>query len=419
MVTQVQDFLTRELGTSSAVVPGQRPGAESRAVGATPRPVSDRRSANTPGVLDQIVLDIMGVSDDPQMQEIAIGLTEAFLSQSQENGGLGFRVHLPRPGESAANALALQKEQNQLQISVSKDRVLFAKAAINMLEPSLLSAFGFPKQSLEEIAETDVNRFMDMAEAAKVPVTRFDLTLAGQDIAVTSTEQRERAAASLSASADIVKDVQFFAEEGADVVRAQFKGILEQFGVKAGQIDTDAGAEKLPGAIGAFFDGAIVSPTVAANAVISEYGSEIKDQLEGLGKDSKGFLIVGKGEKFLGIPLVSDDATFFLSSSLIRLAVQQGTSIARVMEQVGLGGEYAGLNMPSFMQALERIAAKKGAALDRPEWELIKPPLTDEQRVAARQGELLKFAAGAGAFPLIESELGFVESVAEQEQRAE
>ena len=92
-----------------------------------------------------------------------------------------------------------------------------------------------------------------------------------------------------------------------------------------------------------------------ADIFLQQNGANLKDQLEGLSRnEDTGELIVGQGDAG-----VDDEATFYLTALLGKIARDSGKGIAATNQAIGL--EYSGIDTPSFLLSAEMAGKRYGA----------------------------------------------------------
>jgi hypothetical protein len=313
------------------------------------------------GGLDAIVASFANI-EDPLNRELARQLVSAEMSKA-----LGFRVSLPTPDELAMQEIQGQQQLRAMQITAAEQQTRIAKAAVMSLGANVLAAYGVSGKDMDAVIEGNPELFLGLAnDEAGVPLSKFELTLAGQDVVITEEESRGRVLERQKQDITAAEQTEKLAEKALPQAEKQFQairsGFAEQADVNLGtglssDIDTTAGSEQFVASIGQALSGTTFSPAVMADAILQDSGGNIQDQLEGLATDELGQLVVGHGDAG-----VEDDATFYLTAALVRLAGAKDKPVSEVMRQVGL--PYSGVNWDAFEAAAVKLAGAKG---ERPE----------------------------------------------------
>ena len=318
---------------------------------------SSQRKQSAGGMLDSIVSSYSSI-EDPMSREIMRQFASANLSQA-----LGFRIDLPTEQDLAMQETAAAARLQTVQITAAKQQVQIAKAAVMSLDPQVLQMAGVSGKDMDSLIESNPQLFLDLANReARVGLSLFDLNLGGADTVVTDDEARDRAVEQQGRDVTVAKQTEEIAKRSIPQAAAQFGAIKEQFGEQGdvnlgsgmlSDIDTAKGSELFAASVGQTLDSTTFSKSLMADAILADSGSNIKDQLEGLGTDEEGRLVVGAGDGG-----VDDEASFFLTASTMRLAGAKGVLTSDIFREMSLG--YAGVNIESFLMSAHMVAEQKG-----------------------------------------------------------
>jgi hypothetical protein len=341
-------------------LPGQN-GARRQAAPANIQATRTKR-ASSGGVSFDAFLDKLESIEDPGNREIMRSFMEAHLSRLA-----GRAISIPTREETAMQEIQGQQQLRAMQITAAEQQTRIAKAAVMSLGANVLAAYGVSGKDMDAVIEGNPELFLGLAnDEAGVPLSKFELTLAGQDVVITEEESRGRVLERQKQDITAAEQTEKLAEKALPQAEKQFQairsGFAEQADVNLGtglssDIDTTAGSEQFVASIGQALSGTTFSPAVMADAILQDSGGNIQDQLEGLATDELGQLVVGHGDAG-----VEDDATFYLTAALVRLAGAKDKPVSEVMRQVGL--PYSGVNWDAFEAAAVKLAGAKG---ERPE----------------------------------------------------
>lgn len=288
---------------------------------------------------------------DPLSESYAQGLLSSVLG-----------VELPTTAEAELASLEFEKKLRSSRHDISKLKVQEA-FAVGMNNAEQLgideSILDDPKAFLAMSQKLTANKMLDFE------LSHGDLTLGLPSASITPEQKRtgelSRAAANMSSMTTINKNLE---DEDSPVSKIfdKLRSNTEakyRADIKAGlgsDIDEQDGSRGLYDLYGKFVSvaGRTVGKDVAATKFLNEFGSEIGSQLSGLDKDEQGRLIVGRGDAG-----IEDDATFFLSSVILRAAEDTGKTVSELMSIVG--ADATDLNLESYGAKLQALSNKAGA----------------------------------------------------------
>lgn len=314
--------------------------------------------------LDTLVKAVSGM--DPLTQKLAVGYIRDI--------NPAFRSIALTESEQEMQALRLEAERADLRKRISRGRVENTVAFLMQNRGKKASKTGMTLEEYAGIGPLDQSLFensdnlLHASKAAAQFFGRRDLALDEGDMVLSGFEglrqgridrERDRLRDEVAAEQTATKRLEqrAMAAEGegatASAIAAAMQNAEEArgssfIGTFDSEIDEPRGSDEFRRAgVGAVTDvprqtGA--SGSAAVEAFIGRYGDEIKDQLEGLGTNERGELVIGQGD--IGVAPEAVTNLALMIDDLSRIA---GVDAAVLMRQMGL--EYAGIDQGSLTQA--------------------------------------------------------------------